>query len=46
MLCFYFQQKNRIDFNMGAIIRKKRIHFSDQWKGESIKNKPFTPLKS
>ena len=21
---------------MGAIIRKKRIHLSDQWKGESI----------
>ena len=27
ILCFYFEQKNRINFNMGAIIRKNEFTF-------------------
>ena len=48
MLCFYFQQKNRIDFIMGAIIRKNEFTLGENniWsvKAESItENKLFTP---
>ena len=47
MLCFYFQQKNRVDFIMGAIIRKNEFTLGENniWsvKAESItENKLFT----